>query len=67
METIDKVLLCIYKRGFNDELNGRDKFRILTAIKRAYQLGSQHAIIGDDMPSTDYKTDEEILKQIYDK
>lgn len=64
----DKELLEIYLLGFNNELDG-----IYNAFQpkeknsleyKAYNLGGLHAIVGDDIRSFDYLSDEEILKMI---
>lgn len=68
--TNDKELLEYYMQGFKDELyvkdclvfNGVNKADKLQKI--AYELGRIHAIIGDDIRSIDYLTEEEILKRI---
>jgi hypothetical protein len=62
----DKVLLEIYMHGFNDELDGisdESNFSDLRLL-RAYNLGREHAIMGDDIRSVDYLTNEEILDRI---
>lgn len=63
----DEKLLQWYMKGFNDELSGQStpepddkKFLI------AYNLGSQHAIIGDDVSSIDDLTNDQIIKEIED-
>lgn len=66
MDEQDKVLLEIYMQGFNDELDGileKSKFSD-PLLLRAYNLGSDHAIMGDDVRSVDYLTNEEILNMI---
>lgn len=62
----DKELLQWYSKGFSDELSGSS-----TVIPqnnylelRAYEIGANHAFMGDEVRSFDYLTDEEILKII---
>jgi hypothetical protein len=53
-------------QGFNDELYSKkpiDWFKS-EVEKRAYFVGRADAIIGDDVPSSDYKPWEDILKEI---
>ena len=65
--TTDKILLEWYMRGFNDELRGTSTHESDNQLEnRAYMLGALDAIAGDDMPSIDYKSDEETLKLIKD-
>lgn len=65
MDNKDKELLEIYLKGFNDELYEK-YFNIYSdSLKaRAYELGKDHAIIGDDVRSVDYLSNEEILNLI---
>lgn len=66
MDEQDKVLLETYMRGFGDELDGNVDAPILNPLfLRAYDLGRQHAIIGDDVRSIDYLTNEEIINMIH--
>lgn len=62
----DEDILKIYMQGFNDELKGitRD-FQTKTEIV-IYTIGQKDAIIGDDIPSYDYRSSAEILKTIKD-
>ena len=56
----------LYMQGFNDELYSKkpiDWFKS-EVEKRAYFVGRADAIIGDDAPSSDYKSWEDILKEI---
>jgi len=56
----------LYMQGFNDELQSKkpiDWF-ITEVEKKAYFTGRADAIIGDDVDSSDYRSWEEILKQI---
>jgi hypothetical protein len=64
--TTDKELLQWYSKGFSDQLN-----ESLTVIPqnnylelRAYEIGANHAFMGDEIRSFDYLTNEEILKII---
>ena len=63
---MENKLKELYMKGFNDELDSikpPDWFK--TEIeKKAYFTGRADAIIGDDVPSNDYKLWEEILKEI---
>lgn len=58
---VDDLLLKVYMQGFKDELKGKD---IHLQLLRAYELGRTDAIIGDDVRSVDYQSNEEILKRI---
>lgn len=65
MSEEDKLLLETYMWGFNDELHDRTKmWNPNPLLLRAYNLGRQHAIIGDDIRTVDYQTNEEILNTI---
>lgn len=63
----DISLLEIYMRGFNDAL--RDSIinydNLSPIMLRAYNLGCEDFIFGDDNSLADYQTDEEILVRIY--
>ena len=59
----DRELLKYYMMGFNDELYGTSS-TVPEKFNRAYSLGADAAIIGDDIPEYDYQTDKEILKDI---
>jgi len=66
MEINNELILTYYMRGFNDELSSKyDKdFKINeedSILETAYHLGSCDAMIGDDVSSSDDKTNEEIL------
>lgn len=66
---LDKgCILEVYMDGFVDELSQK-KFTsyIDPILDKAYRLGKQHAIIGDDLTAVDYYTDELILEMILDK
>lgn len=61
----DKNLLHYYMLGFNDELNGTSTIMLDDELEnKAYNLGSLHALVGDDCKSIDSLTNEEILKTI---
>ena len=52
--------------GFVDELRSQPEVEFTEPLyKRAYQLGRVDALIGDDVRSVDYKTNEETLHRIY--
>lgn len=61
----DQELLKIYMWGFEDELTGETRLipQELSATK-AYNLGKIDALVGDDVRSVDYQTDEQILYRI---
>lgn len=61
----DNELLDYYMWGFTDELEGEQPtFFKDDLADKAYRLGRDHAIIGDDVRSVDYLSNEEILTQI---
>jgi len=65
MNEEDKILLETYMWGFNDELDGRtEMWNPNPLLLRAYKLGRQDGIVGDDVRSTDYQSNEEILNRI---
>ena len=58
----DESILEWYMKGFKDELRGTSTYESDNPIEnRAYMIGAMDAIAGDDMPSIDYKSDEETL------
>ena len=63
----DETLLEYYQKGFRDELNGTSSTVQDGILLKAYSLGVLHAMVGDDVRSVDYLTNEEILKQIRDE
>lgn len=66
MSEMDKILLDIYREGFNDELNGKKERNYKGHHEmRAYNLGRIDAIVGDDCRSVDYQTEEQVLEKIY--
>jgi len=65
MNEQNKLLLETYMWGFNNELDGRAKmWNPNPLLLRAYNLGRDDAIIGDDVTSSDLQTNEEILNRI---
>jgi len=65
MNKQDKELLETYMWGFNDELDGRTRmWNPNPLLLRAYNLGRDDALIGDDVASSDLQTNEEILNRI---
>lgn len=65
MDRTDLTLLEWYKKGWEDELYG--SFSVVpnnTLITKAYNIGSNHAYVGDEVRSFDYLSDYEILKII---
>lgn len=63
MSKEDILLLETYMKGFNDELKGVISI-IDTHLLNAYNLGRYDAFCGDDNPSLDYQTNEEIVIKI---
>lgn len=54
-----------YRKGFHDELYCTTSVESDYEIEnKAYKLGAMDAVVGDDMPSLDYRSEEEILKEI---
>jgi hypothetical protein len=65
MDEKDEILLETYMWGFNDELDGRVRmWNPNPLLLRAYNLGRDDALIGDDVPFSDLQTNEEILNRI---
>lgn len=63
---MENKLKELYMQGFNDELYSKkpvDWFNT-EVEKKAYFTGRADAFIGDDIPSNDNKSWEEILKEI---
>ena len=62
----DKEILEVYMKGFNDELKGIKVSLYKDKLKQiAYSLGADQAVLGDDLPSSDYsQTDDVILEKI---
>ena len=64
-ELYNQLILRWYMRGFNDELKGTSTIVSDDKIlNKAYSIGAEDAIIGDDIPSRDYRSDDEIIRQI---
>lgn len=64
--TDKKTILEWYQKGFHDELWGTSSTLPENdeVVRRAYSLGADHAIIGDDVRSVDYLSNDEIYKMI---
>jgi hypothetical protein len=66
MEITDRVLLNTYNLGFSDELKGVDNSSSFEdkLLAKAYILGQSDAIVGDDVMSLNYQSNEQILNRI---
>lgn len=65
---MNKKLLEVYELGFDNELKGIENDQVYEGLEaRAYSLGKIDAIVGDDVRSVDYQSDETILHQIHNK
>lgn len=65
MDRTDKVILLWYTKGFRDELYGESSVVPNDPIiSKAYNIGANHAELGDDNRSFNYLTNYEILKLI---
>jgi hypothetical protein len=65
MNIKETELLYYYFRGWKDELYGTTStVPEDLLITKAYNMGANHAILGDEVKSADYLSDEEILKMI---
>jgi hypothetical protein len=66
-ELTDKMLLSAYMLGFDNELWGTKidplPFKHPLLVK-AFNLGAGDALIGDDVRSVDYQSDETLLNRI---
>lgn len=62
----NREILDIYIKGFDDELKleYKNPYTKGSVEFHAYDLGSLHAIVGDDCRSVDYLSNEEILNII---
>ena len=62
----DLTLYQAYMEGFNDELYSRQTPENMPndIIAKAYRLGRDHAIMGDDISSVDNKTWGKIINEI---
>ena len=64
-EVTNMVLIEWYMKGFNDELTGSSTVESDNPLENeAYQLGAQHALMGDDLRSVDELSRDEILNMI---
>jgi hypothetical protein len=66
MKVTNDLILTYYMRGFNDELSGNYNKDFRTEaedsiLETAYHVGSCDAIVGDDVFSSDGKTNNEII------
>lgn len=66
MNNTDQELLDAYNTGWQDCPEGIDNSDLYDNdfLKRAYQIGWDFYIMGDDNPSLDYVTPEEIITRI---
>jgi hypothetical protein len=65
---MEEELLEIYLLGFEHELCCTEPTTYENKYyQRAYQIGRDDAFIGDDVMSNDYRSKEQILKQIYNE
>ena len=62
----DNEIMKWYMKGWQDELNGSSSTlpNDRPDIDLCYSVGASDCIIGDDIPSNDYRTSEEIIKGI---
>jgi hypothetical protein len=62
----DSKLLEVYKKGFEDESKHKfdSTFYNSGLLLNAYNIGSIHYMIGDDLSDCDFYSEEEILKEI---
>ena len=64
----DEELLNVYMKGFNDELEGKPEMSNFNPlVDRAYNLGRDDAIIGDEASSSDSESSEDIINRIRSK
>jgi hypothetical protein len=64
----EEELLEIYLLGFEHELCSFEGTIFDNKLhQKAYQIGRDDAFIGDDVMSNDYRSKEDILKQIYNE
>jgi len=60
-----KILLEWYWKGWNDEANGSISETSENLLERkAYIIGRTDYIVGDDVSSVDYQTEDEIICKI---
>lgn len=65
MDKTDKLILLWYTKGFRDEIHGYSSVVPNDPlISKAYNIGANHAELGDDNRSFDYLSNHEILEQI---
>lgn len=58
----DKELLELYNKGWHDYLDGKLDSNL--SLLKAYQIGANHAELGDFSEAFDSFTDEEILRMV---
>lgn len=64
-EITDDLLLQTYMWGFNDELDGRTRLvNTEPILLKAYSIGRDDAIIGDEISSSDLQTNQQIISRI---
>lgn len=61
---LNEQLVAMYNLGFKDGLDDRTNNFNGDLFGTAYVLGKLDAIVGDDIPSLDLQTEEEILHKI---
>lgn len=60
----DQEILKWYTKGWDDEMRGSTSVVPAGIAQIAYGAGALDAIVGDDVRSVDYQTEEEILENI---
>lgn len=65
MEHTNEEILLWYLKGFKAELKYIDMTPPDGILEYAFNIGRNHALIGDDIRSIDYLTDDEILYLIH--
>lgn len=66
LDLSEETLLNLYLKGFNDCLDNKINFNNLHGLQlKAYKLGKDNAILGDDLSHIDNLTNEEILDKIF--
>lgn len=60
----DDLLLEFYKMGWEECFEGRKREIVTPILQRAYNLGWDDYIIGDEVTSVDGKSNEEIISEI---
>lgn len=66
MSIEDIGLLSVYVVGWSDCGDNNDKKEYNGLYQKAYDLGWNHFIMGDEISSIDYLSNEEIIKLIKD-